>query len=139
MACRELVSIDSTNAVSILYPLMNMVSIYDNSYIAIINNTCYLLPLQSMIFCITLTPTKLLYFPQKPCTAIHKVLNLNEKEVMWLQFHSPVFPLCLSCYLAEFVPLLFHKSGMELIFSSGKQFIDKFFVITVSSYSQKEQ
>lgn len=43
---------------------------------------------------------------------------------MRLQFHSLIFPLCLSCYLAEFVPRLFHKSGMELIFSNGKQSLE---------------
>ena len=46
--------------------------------------------------------------------------------ILLLYPHFPVFPLCFDYYLTEFVPRLFHESGIVLIFSSGKQFLDDY-------------
>lgn len=84
---------------------------------------------------------------------MRKVLELNEKTeisslysvILLFQPHFPVFLLCLSYYLTEFVPRLFPESDIALIFSSGKQFLDNYLAtspplsltpsITVHSFS----
>lgn len=65
---------------------------------------------------------------------MRKVLELNGQTeilslysvILLLHPYFPAFPLCFGCYLTEFVPYLFHESAMVLIFSSGKQFLDKY-------------
>jgi len=62
-----------------------------------------------------------------------KVLELNGKTeilsfysvILMFKPHFPAFPFCFGYYLTKFVPRLFLESDIALIFSSGKQFLDK--------------
>lgn len=71
-----------------------------------------------------------------------KVLELSRKTeilshfnvILWIQSHFPVFPFCFGYYLMVFVPRLFHKSGISLIFSDGKQFLDYIHYWLCASY-----
>lgn len=64
---------------------------------------------------------------------MRKVLELNGQTEI-LSLYSVIlllhpyffpFPLCFGYYLTEFVPRLFLELYIALIFSSGKQFLDK--------------
>lgn len=66
-----------------------------------------------------------------------KVLELNGKTeilsfysvILMFKPHFPAFPFCFGYYLTKFVPRLFLESDIALIFSSGKQFLDKCSVV----------
>ena len=63
-----------------------------------------------------------------------KVLELNGKTeilsfysvILMFKPHFPAFPFCFGYYLTKFVPRLFLESDIALIFSSVKQFLDKY-------------
>lgn len=66
-----------------------------------------------------------------------KVLELNGKTeilsfysvILMFKPHFPAFPFCFGYYLMKFVPRLFLELDIALIFSRGKQFLDKPFAI----------
>lgn len=63
-----------------------------------------------------------------------KVLELNGKTeilsfysvILMFKPHFPAFPFCFGYYLMKFVPRLFLELDIALIFSRGKQFLDKY-------------